>query len=519
MARYKPYDYNQLMMVPVSLADQLVPGTLEYAIHHVVEERLDLSIFDQRYDNDETGRRAIAPKVLIKIVLFGYSRGLTSSRSLEQACRENVTFMALTCGQKPDHSTIATFVSTMGQEVEALFTQVLMICDEDGLLGGTHFSLDGLKLSSNAAKEWSGTFKDLRKKQEALERKVKEAVKEHRAADQQEAPRKPTDTDRQRREKRIQRLKQKAERIEKFLKENQSRTGARGKEIQSNVTDNESAKMVSSHGVVQGYNANALVDEKNQVIVHAEAFGNGEDHGHMEPMLEGAKENLEAAGWEDPLKGKEVSADTGYFSVDNLETCRDQEVNAYVPDPQFRKRDPRFAEAGRHRRSVDKHKQRYKSKKRWFKPEDFTWDDRTGKLICPAGKGLYVSSRRVEIKGTFFTAYQAPKRACCNCPLRAKCLRSEKTTSRQVYIFLGRRPGSITDLMKQKIDTPEGRKIYGKRMSIVEPVFGNIRACKRMDRFTLRGRSKVNIQWRLYCMVHNIGKILNFGRNYAVAVA
>ena len=89
MARYKHYNYDQMMMVPVSLEDQLMPGTLEYAIHHVVEERLDLSLFDDRYCNDETGRKAIDPKVLIKIVLFGYSRGLISSRSLERACKEN----------------------------------------------------------------------------------------------------------------------------------------------------------------------------------------------------------------------------------------------------------------------------------------------------------------------------------------------------------------------------------------------------------------------------------------------
>jgi transposase len=125
MARYKPYDYNQLMMAPVSLEDQLVPGTLEYAIHHVVEERLDLSMFNDRYCNDETGRQAIDPKALTKIVLFGYSRGMISSRSLERACGENITFMALACGQKPDHSTIAAFISSMDKEIEALFTGVL----------------------------------------------------------------------------------------------------------------------------------------------------------------------------------------------------------------------------------------------------------------------------------------------------------------------------------------------------------------------------------------------------------
>lgn len=517
MARYKPYDYAQMLMVPVSLSDQLVPGTLEYAIHHVIEERMDLSVFDERYRNDETGRRAIAPGVLLKVVLFGYSRGLTSSRSLEQACRENVTFMALTCGQKPDHSTIAAFVSTMGEEAEELFTQVLLVCEEEGLLGGTHFSLDGLKISSNASKEWSGTFKDLKKKQEALERKVKEVVAEHRATDKREG-RGTSDSDRERREKRIKRLKQKAERIEKFLKENEPKKGARGKEIQSNVTDNQSAKMVSSHGVVQGYNANALVDEKVQVIVHAEAFGNGEDHEHMAPMLEGAKERLKATGRTDPLRGKELSADTGYYSVSNLKACGDEEVDAYVPDPQFRKRDPVFMDAGRYRRAVDKHKQRYKSKKRWFLPEDFRWDDAQQKLICPAGKGLYRNGQNFETKdGYLATSYRAPKRACTGCHLRSRCLRNPNGRSRQVRLFHGRRPGSITDAMKQKIDTPEGRKIYSKRMAVVEPVFGNIRACKRMDRFTLRSLAKVNIQWTLYCLVHNLEKILHFGTGYALA--
>ncbi len=183
MARYKHYDYDQLLMVPVSLENQLMPGTLESAIHHVVEERLDLSIFEERYQNDETGRKAIDPKILIKVVLFGYCRGLISSRSLERACLENITFMALACGEKPDHITIAAFVSSIDNEIGSLFTKVLLICEEEDLLGGTHFSLDGVKLTSNASKEWSGTFEELKKKQEALERKVKEAVKEHRAAD------------------------------------------------------------------------------------------------------------------------------------------------------------------------------------------------------------------------------------------------------------------------------------------------------------------------------------------------
>jgi len=514
MPRYKPYDYAQLMMIPVSLEGQLMPGSLEYAIHHLVETRLDMTVFDDRYRNDETGRRAYDPKVLLKVVLFAYSRGILHSRRIERACKENVTFMALTCGQAPDHSTIAAFVSSMGEErVVEVFTRVLLVCEEEGLLGGTHFSLDGCRLKGNASKEWSGTRAELLKKKEKLAAKVKQAVRQHREADDG-----GDDPDEGRRVKRMDRLKQQAERIERFLAENGPKQGCRGKEIQSNVTDPESGKMVSSHGVVQGYNANAMVDEKHQVVVHAEAFGEGNDATLMKPMLAGAKRNLKAAGCgAKALEDKIVSADTGYFSVENLEACQKENVDAYVPDRAFRSRDPRFAQAGRHRRSVDKRKQRYKSKRRWFGPQDFRFDDRTKRLTCPAGHALYINNRNFEKDGYRAVGYKAPKKACRDCALRAKCLRNPNTPQRTVHLFYGKRPGSISDAMKAKIDTPEGRAIYGRRLANVEPVFGNIRAQKQMDRFTLRGRAKVNIQWTLFCLVHNIEKIANFGQQYAKA--
>ena len=85
MAKYKPYDYSQSLLVPVFLQEQLMPGTLEFAIHTLVEGRMDLSVFDDKYQNDETGRRAYDPKVLLKAVLLAYSRGLISSRQIERA--------------------------------------------------------------------------------------------------------------------------------------------------------------------------------------------------------------------------------------------------------------------------------------------------------------------------------------------------------------------------------------------------------------------------------------------------
>jgi len=275
MAKFKPYNYDQMVMIPITLKEQLEPGTIEYAIHELVEQEIDLSIFEDRFKNDDSGAPAFDPKILLKIVLFAYSRGIIGSRPIERACQENIVFMALSCGFQPDHSTIAHFVSSMKEEIEPIFCNILLVCEELNLLGGTHFSLDGLKLPSNASKEWSGTFKELKKKRDKLQEKLTEVLSEHIRADETSA------SDSQRRQKQKKRLARQVERLDDFLKQNEPKKGKTKAEIQSNVTDNESAKMPTSHGVIQGYNAQALVDDKHQIIVNAEAMGNGQDHDNL----------------------------------------------------------------------------------------------------------------------------------------------------------------------------------------------------------------------------------------------
>jgi len=166
-----------------------MPGALEFAIHTRVEKRLDMSIFECKYRNEATGRAAYDPKTLLKVVLLADSRGLISSRKMEQACRENVVFRALACGQPPDHSTIAAFVSSMKDEILPLFRDVLLVCEEMNLLGGTMFALDGCKLPSNASKEWSGTLAELRKKKEKIETRVAQLLEEQmQTAQRQDEP-------------------------------------------------------------------------------------------------------------------------------------------------------------------------------------------------------------------------------------------------------------------------------------------------------------------------------------------
>src|SRR5210317_1259267 len=225
MAKYKRYDYCQSVLLPVSLGEQLVPGTLEFAIHTLVDRRMDMSVFDDNYQNDDTGRSAYDPKILLKVVLLGYSRGLTSSRDIERACCENVLFMAMSCNQRPDHSTIAAFVSSMKDQIKPLFRDILLVCEQEDLLGGTFFAIDGCKLPTNASKEWSGKFSELQKRKEKIEDKIKVLVEDHIEKDKEENTIKGQTL--VNREKQIKRLQQQAEKIEKWLAENEKKIGSK----------------------------------------------------------------------------------------------------------------------------------------------------------------------------------------------------------------------------------------------------------------------------------------------------
>ncbi|RMG43361.1 MAG: IS1182 family transposase [Methanobacteriota archaeon] len=497
MAKFKPYDYNQMIMLPVCLKDQILPGTFEHTVHTLVEEYMDMSVFDARYENDETGCYAYNPKILLKIILVGYARGLLSSRKLERACRENVIFIALTCGQTPDHSTIASFISSLEKEIVSIFRDILLVCDEQGLLEGTRFALDGVKLPSNASKEMSGTFEELRQKKQRLEERVHNLLEAHQANDLDE------DHERAEAEEKARKLKQAIAKIERFLAENEPKPGTKRKENKSNVTDNDSHLMKTSHGVIQGYNAQAMVDAKHQVIVHADAGHSSQDDEHLPVMVEGAKQNLEAIG-KDPqcLQEAELLADANYLSPTNLQKCQEEGLNAYIPDTQFRKRE-----------------KKNKSQKSRFSNADFHYNAQNDTYTCPAGHTMTRSSD-IKYKGqNYYRSYVASPEACADCPYRFRCLSKTTAKKRTLFVFYDQELARYSVEMLQKIDSEEGRELLSQRIGIIEPVFANIRVQKGMDRFLLRGKVKVNIQWMLYCLVHNIEKILNYGRDFALVYA
>jgi transposase len=516
MARYKEYDYSQGKFVPVHFDKQILPGTFEHTLHYLIDNEIDLSIFDKRYNNDETGAPAYDPAILLKIVLYAYSRGITSSRKIAQCCRENIVFMALSADTQPHFTTIADFISSMSQESIGLFLEVLLICDEMGLIGKEMFAVDGCKLPSNASKEWSGTKEDLQKKKAKMEKAVRQIIARHRAMDETEANKEIVEQE----QNYVKTLKEKVKKIKGWLKDNDDKVGKSGKPIKSNMTDNESAKMKTSHGVIQGYAGVAVVDGKHQVVVHAEAFGSGQEHELLEPMIESTRENFEAIGDKgDVFRDAKVTADSGFHTEKNMQMIMEQGIDGYIADTQFRKRDPRFAEVGRYKERFKKERDEYYGVKGLYKPRDFTLSENKDYCICPAGKRLYKNGENAKTDKIRAIKFHGRKTDCLSCGLRAQCLRKpDVTAARQVYFFQGRSeavPETFTEKMRRKIDSIKGRLIYNKRLGTVEPVFGNIRSILGLDRFTLRGKQKVNIQWVLYCMVHNLLKVHRYGPGYA----
>ena len=418
MAKYKPYSYNQSKLIPLYFDDQLIPGTFEAALNHIVDCELDLSIFLDRYKNDLCGAPAYDPAILLKIVLFAYSHGITSSRKIAWCCRHNILFKALSADTVPHFTTIADFISTMEAEITPLFRNVLLICDEMGLIGKS------------------------------------------------------------------------------------------GKPLKQNLTDPDSAKMATSHGVIQGYNGIAAADAKHQVIVGAEASGSGSEQDLLLPMIDQTEAHLKAIGQAAPRsKATKVLADSGFHSEANMKKMEEKDIDGYIADKRYRQRDPRFATAGRHKAPEKKAK--------YFKPADFRRDEKTGKVTCPAGKPLHIKNSNFAVKGKAGITYRARQSDCGPCPLRSKCLRLTTTKARQVTFFTGKtKSGKTTHTQKmiRKMDTPRGREIYSLRMGLIEPVFANIRSTMGLDRFSLRGKTKVNIQWLLFCITHNLGKIQKYGK-------
>src|SRR3954451_19005392 len=315
------------------------------------------------------------------------------------------------------------FVSRLGEAACAVFTQVLMICDRKGLIGREMFAIDGVKLPSNASKAKSGKRKDFVRQANKMHQAVELLLRRHRDNDAIDAEPQPG----AREQRHIKRLRREACELEQWLEQHrEERKSATGKPRLSNRTDNQSAETATGKGVVQGYTGGAAVDEKRQVVVHAQAHGSGSEQEVLPGMLDGLAQ-LRAS---DTI----LTADSGYYSEANLKQLESRDIDGYIPDPNYRKRDPRYEGQEQHRGKPDAlwdKSTKDKTKMRLFGPGDFQVAADFGHVICPAGKRLYRNGGNCNKQGLRAIQFSAAQRDCGKCPLRAQCLRHPQRSKRR----------------------------------------------------------------------------------------
>jgi transposase len=454
---FRPYDPDQVLLLAPVLSEWIPEGDLAHFVSDLVESgTLDLSAIYASYE-DERGYPPYDPRLMVKLLVYGYANGVMSSRKLERATFRDVAVRMLCADQHPDYRSIARFRKRHLEALGELFVQALRLCKQARLVGLGMLALDGTKLRANASRHKAMSYERMVKKQAQLQAEIAE-IRDNVGALLQEAERVDAEEDERfgpdrrgdelpeelrRRESRLQKIREAKEALEVEAREaetaRRAELEAQGKKpraprdgrdpfapkpsAQRNFTDPQSRIMKTSDGSYhQCYSGQAIVDEKAQVIVVAELSDQAPDAQQLEPALEQLDQNLQAVDAklaEDAV----LTADAGYFSEDNVRITSEHGLDPHIATGRFKHSEP----------------------------------------PAPAARG------------------PIPKDA----------------TPKQ--------------RMARKLKTKKGRKIYSRRKAIVEPVFGQIDTVQDGRRLLIRGKPAARAQWRFECMIHNLLKLHRAG--------
>ena len=353
---FRPYDPDQLLVLPPSLQEWLPAEHLAYFVSDVVEG-LDLSAIYASY-SEERGYPPYNPTMMTKLWLYGYACGVRSARKLQRASMEDVGFRVLCAGNEPDFRTLSEFRRRHLEALGGLFAQILQLCREAGLVKLGHVAIDGTKVKANASKHKAMSYERMQSEEARLKAEIErwfgEVEANDRAEDELYGVDKTGDELPEELRHRKGRLKKIAE--AKAALEERARRAAQDSgegegdgevkpdpKAQRNFTDPQSRIMRSSDGAfIQGYNCQLAVDAEKQVIVAADVVQEANDVRELIPMVEASVDAFQEVP-------KAFSADAGYFSQDNAETLQDYEIEAYVAPEKIGHRQWREAKSPRGR--------------------------------------------------------------------------------------------------------------------------------------------------------------------------
>lgn len=343
---FRDWDIEQLMMFPPCVEDFVPQGHLAHFVRNTVCEALDLSTILDCY-SEERGYPPYHPTMMTAVLLYAYCQGIYPSRRIAKACRERVDFMAVTGMQMPDFRTISDFRKRHLVALGELFVQVLRLCQQAGLVKLGHVALDGTKLKANASKHKAMSYGRMKKAEAELQTIVSGWLRQAQAADAREDEEHGADQSGEElpdwvrdKQGRLEKIREARARLEAEAQAQASQKGEEKKSgspgrprknepgtpkdsAQTNFTDPQSRIMKSHDGFIQGYNAQAVVDADSQVIVAQGLTNNASDAPQLAVMVAQIKQNT-------GRQARELSADAGYCSEDNLKELRRRHINGYI---------------------------------------------------------------------------------------------------------------------------------------------------------------------------------------------
>ena len=339
---YRPYVPEQDCLMPLSLREWLPEGHLAYFVSEIVDQ-LDLSAIHSFYEKESRGQPPYDPRMMTKLLIYGYCSGVFSSRRIQKRVAEDIAFKVLAAGNEPNFRTISDFRKIHLSALKGLFEQVLQVAQETGTVKLGRVSLDGTKLKANASKHKAMSYGRMEKKERQLQEEVEQLLAQAGATDEEEDRRHggrrgdELPEELRRRQTRLAKIKQAKKAVEQRARDKVAAAGKNEEEAkqaepaekdQSNFTDPESRIMKGADGFVQGYNAQAAVEPERGLIVGQRVTEAANDKEQLKPMVEAIEE-------QSGQRPEAVLADSGYCSEENLEYLEsaeqpEQKIEGYI---------------------------------------------------------------------------------------------------------------------------------------------------------------------------------------------
>jgi transposase len=501
---FKSHSVHQQELFSLNLNDLVSKSHAARLIDQVVE-KLDISSILAQYKGG--GTSSYHPKMLLKILFYGYLNNVYSCRKLAKATTENIYFMWLSGGLQPDFRTINDFRGQkLKENIDKLFSQMVLMMVDLELVSLEKQFVDGTKIEANAHKYSFVWKKSVEKNKERLQTKIDAVLQEIGTAIESDnifvENQEVTKIDSKQLEDKINQLNKniKTESLnkeqKKFFKKLKEEQLPKLKEYEQHLdilqdrnsysktdTDATFMRMKEDHmkngQLKPAYNIQ--ISTENQIITHYSTHQKSTDFTTLEPHLEGFEKAYHK-------QSKIIVADAGYGSEENYQILENKDVESYIPYNMYRIEQTR------------------KHKKNLFHPQNLFYNKEEDFLVCPMGQRMNkVYTKNSKTTTGFLQQHSVYQAINCNgCPLRGQCFKAQ--TNRRIEI--NHKLEALKIKARANLESEKGQQIYSKRCIEPEPVFGNIKQNKGFKRFTLNKLPKINIEFGLIAIAHNFGKWL-----------